>query len=64
MLQSKNGLLRVRQIVKMRKIFEHTKEDRLEKVDKNLIKGMFRRRTSMKQAEIEKTKQTHTHITM
>ena len=40
----------------MSKIFEETKLDRLEEVDKNLIKGLFRRRNTKKQWEIDQTK--------
>ncbi|TNV85152.1 hypothetical protein FGO68_gene10495 [Halteria grandinella] len=54
MLQSGEGLLKVRQIAKMSKVFDQAKEDKLEKVDKNVLKGLFRRRNTAKQKEIER----------
>ncbi|TNV84426.1 hypothetical protein FGO68_gene15845 [Halteria grandinella] len=61
LLKSKNGLLKVRQIAKMSKILEGNEEDNMTKVDKNLVKGLFRRRSTKKQQEIDQTK--HSQMT-
>jgi hypothetical protein len=54
MLQSHHGLLKLRQISKMSNVFDQSKEDKLEKVDKNVLKGLYRRRNTLKQKEIER----------
>lgn len=49
LLNSKKGLVKLQQIVKINRVLEQFKDRPLEVVDKNLIKGIFRRRPTKKQ---------------
>ncbi|TNV74197.1 hypothetical protein FGO68_gene741 [Halteria grandinella] len=64
LLKSKHNLLKLRQIAKISKILDNGKDQKMDKIDKSLIKGLFRRRSTNKQKEIDQTKQTHmTYVT-